>query len=353
MKFSIILPVYNAERYLSQCLDSVHCQSYDNWECVCVNDGSTDNSLAILRKVEKGDSRFIVIDKENEGVSVARNTALREITGEYFLFVDADDYLHPECLKIAHHILTENSKLSGIVFKPNCRRFSDNHEAQLFSSEVVSNKYRVIKSPYDFFKSQNFIIGSPWGKIYSSDAYANYRFPVGVRMCEDVYYWDDIVSRVGNWAVVDGVIYLYRFNALSACHGNRCLSWYVDMLKAMCHTAEMIKKYAESRQDYVFAIGKYSNNNLLCQKGIFRLWRYIEDCDRKVLLDYIFNLRAFNNATRFDLALLLYGVCARLNAPNWIMDLCRRFDYLYGSGFVARGCQFIHFLKHRLIKRTI
>lgn len=92
-KISIIVPVYNAELYLPQCIDSLLNQTLKNIEIICVNDGSSDNSIDLLNEYALKDNRIRVIDKENNGVSQARNDALRIATGEYIMFVDADDWV--------------------------------------------------------------------------------------------------------------------------------------------------------------------------------------------------------------------------------------------------------------------
>lgn len=93
---SIIIPVYNAERYLSQCLESILNQTYKRLEIICVNDGSSDNSIEILKQNKNKDDRIIIIDKMNEGVSVARNIALQKARGHYVMFIDADDWIDSE-----------------------------------------------------------------------------------------------------------------------------------------------------------------------------------------------------------------------------------------------------------------
>lgn len=90
---SIIVPVYNAEKYLQKCLDSILEQTYQNLEIIIVNDGSTDNSGQICQEYEKKDSRIIYIEKENGGVSDTRNTGLDRMTGSYVTFVDSDDWV--------------------------------------------------------------------------------------------------------------------------------------------------------------------------------------------------------------------------------------------------------------------
>ncbi len=92
-KISIIIPVYNVEEYLRQSMDSVVNQTYKNLEIICVNDGSPDNSLEILKEYEAKDNRIVLIDKKNEGVAAARNDAMKIATGDYMMFVDGDDWI--------------------------------------------------------------------------------------------------------------------------------------------------------------------------------------------------------------------------------------------------------------------
>ena len=92
---SVIIPIYNAEKYLSRCLDSVLEQDYDNYEVIMVNDGSSDNSLDICNQYVKKDKRFSVITQKNKGVSEARNTGLSAAKGDYLQFIDSDDFILP------------------------------------------------------------------------------------------------------------------------------------------------------------------------------------------------------------------------------------------------------------------
>ena len=95
-KISVIVPVYNVEQYLPQCLDSIINQTYKNLEIICVDDGSPDNSGKILDEYAKKDKRIKVIHQENQGVSVARNTGLDNATGKYIGFVDPDDWIEAD-----------------------------------------------------------------------------------------------------------------------------------------------------------------------------------------------------------------------------------------------------------------
>ena len=101
---SVIIPIYNVEKYLRRCLDSVKNQTFQDWEAICVNDGSPDNSAAILAEFAAGDARFKVVNKENGGLSDARNAGMQVATGEYILYLDSDDFIHPQTLEIAHRM---------------------------------------------------------------------------------------------------------------------------------------------------------------------------------------------------------------------------------------------------------
>ena len=98
---SIIIPVYNVERFLERCLDSVLAQTWRDWEAVCVNDGSPDSSQAILERYASGDSRIKIVNKPNGGLSDARNVGLKNAAGEFIVYLDSDDFIHPQTLEIA------------------------------------------------------------------------------------------------------------------------------------------------------------------------------------------------------------------------------------------------------------
>ena len=104
---SIIIPAYNAEKYIEQCIDSIISQTYKNIEVIIVNDGSTDNTLAICEKYAKEDKRIKIVKKKNEGVSKARNDGIKIATGKYIMFIDSDDYIDDDYIEIMHKNIVE------------------------------------------------------------------------------------------------------------------------------------------------------------------------------------------------------------------------------------------------------
>lgn len=143
MLFSIIIPVYNVEKYLCACLDSVINQTFFDWEAVCVNDGSNDGSAVILREYAAKDNRFRVVEQPNAGLSAARNTGLKYAAGDYVLFLDSDDWLETNALETLAGNLDDEDMLcfSG-------RRYLELDDRYLPSDQLEE---RVYHSGMDYY----------------------------------------------------------------------------------------------------------------------------------------------------------------------------------------------------------
>lgn len=152
-KVSIVIPVYNAEKYLNQCLESLCNQTLTDFEVICVNDGSKDSSLEILKNFASKDSRFIIINKKNEGQGIARNIAIEQAKGEYLLCLDSDDWLEKDGLKKAYNKITADK--TDILFF-DVYRYIDKEQKK------YTLKYTEI---YKNFKNQPFNMKSA-GKTY-------------------------------------------------------------------------------------------------------------------------------------------------------------------------------------------
>lgn len=164
-KLSIIIPVYNVEKYLSKCLESILKQPFKDLEVICVNDGSTDGSLDVLQKIKKNDDRVVIIDKKNEGSGIARNIGLSTAQGEYVYFIDSDDWLEDDALaKIiakADELQTDILVFGGLSYyngKGQNGAYSKNKLPKKYFGKVVSAK--DIKK--DIFKFPS----TAWTKLY-------------------------------------------------------------------------------------------------------------------------------------------------------------------------------------------
>jgi len=107
-KISVIIPMYNVEKYLKRCLDSVLNQTFQDWVAICVDDGSPDKSGKIAEEYAARDKRFVVIHKQNGGLSDARNAGMKKVKSEYVMFLDSDDFIHPQTMEIAYEIARKN-----------------------------------------------------------------------------------------------------------------------------------------------------------------------------------------------------------------------------------------------------
>lgn len=144
-KFSIIIPVYNVAPYLRECLDSVLAQTFADWEAICVDDGSTDESGAILDEYAARDSRFRVFHKENGGVSSARNLALDNVRGEWVWFVDADDVVWSKSLKSFAATLSDGRDVDSLSFE--CIDFDSQSEVAADSITRKTDVYEGCSLP--------------------------------------------------------------------------------------------------------------------------------------------------------------------------------------------------------------
>lgn len=212
-KVSIIVPVYNVKIYLKRCLSSIQNQTLKEWECICVDDGSTDGSGAICDQYADGDVRFKVVHKENGGVSSARNAGIDEARGEFIGFVDADDWIEVQTYEIAYK--TAKSKQVEIV-QWNGWRVDEHYDKIPFYDDNVHLKegYFSIKDDVSYFN------GSVWNKLFSSDLFSSskLRFPEGIKLCEDRYISFMCLVNAGHCYEIDSFLYYYYERNDSAVH---------------------------------------------------------------------------------------------------------------------------------------
>ncbi len=203
---SVIIPVFNVERYLDECIQSVINQTYTDWECILVDDGSTDGSGDICDKWKEKDGRIHVVHQKNWGVSKARNRGMEEATGDFFAFVDADDWL-------SHDYLSEMVQtsadivVSGYIVEQGdgCSRVCMPIESKVFSLEP--------KFVADFVElNQLFLFYAPWGKLYRrSIINGNFlRFPEGCSYGEDLQFNYSYLESVSSISQVPVANYHYR-----------------------------------------------------------------------------------------------------------------------------------------------
>ena len=214
--FSIIVPVYNVEKYLRQCLDSIKMQTYKEIEVVLINDGSTDESRTICDEYVKYDSRFRVVHTINQGVSVARNLGIKESSGDYILFVDSDDYLEMNAVYKINKILENKSydlMIYGIVKEVEDKKIIIN-SSEFLNEEYKSNEEIKGILPY-LIKTE--MINSPI-KVYKSDLLKKEKiyFDNNINIGEDYLFNMKCFLHANNLYIIKEPLYHYMIRNIKS-----------------------------------------------------------------------------------------------------------------------------------------
>lgn len=222
---SIIVPVYNVEKYLSQCLDSLMNQTYRDLEIICVNDGSTDESLAILEQYAAKDERLRIITQDNQGVSCARNMGMQEAKGDWIMFVDSDDWIETDCCQMVLDV-TQDTELVLFPYVREYRnssapkRFLGNEEIEFDETNIHQLYERLIAPKGKELRHPDNIdsLSTPWGKLYCSEIIRDYHLSfvstdeIGT---EDLLFNVEYLKYVHRAFYLPESLYHYRKSTLS------------------------------------------------------------------------------------------------------------------------------------------
>lgn len=201
-KISIIAPIYNAEKTLHKCVDSILNQSYKDWELLLIDDGSTDGSALICDEYARQDKRIKVFHKPNGGVSSARNWGLDNAVGEWITFVDSDDYIVDETLNLDWNIIDEDF----LIF-PFYYRCCDGKV--VFYSLETKGRIDSLKS---FLEKEldKYNFRTPWSKIFKNRIIDNLRFDEKIRCGEDTLFVLSYLNRIANCRIFDSPFYVFN-----------------------------------------------------------------------------------------------------------------------------------------------
>jgi len=201
---SVIVPVYNVEKYLPACIESILCQTYSELEIILVNDGSPDKCPEICDEYAKKDSRVKVIHQSNQGLSSARNTGIDNSSGKYIIFVDSDDTIEPTMVE----------DLYTCVIKYNCSMAACGRKYVFEDGKVVCKVPDNIEKVFSFsdaIREMNtyfYFDMSAWAKIYKRELFDNIRFPVG-RLSEDFFIMYKLIALSQKVAYISKPLYNY------------------------------------------------------------------------------------------------------------------------------------------------
>lgn len=208
---SILIPCYNVEQYLSQCLDSVVNQTYKELQIVLVDDGSMDNTLRVAQMFADVDSRIEIYHQENQGVSPTRNYLLEKIKGDYLLFVDSDDWMEPDMVEF---LLVESESSDADI--STC--------GMVINDTAVSSDFKKVEhtslSAVERFLYHTEFRGSLWNKLVKTSLLHNERFHCGISYGEDALFCWQILKHCHKVNYTDRQLYHYRMNQTSISHSN-------------------------------------------------------------------------------------------------------------------------------------
>lgn len=212
-KVSIIVPVYNTEKYVEECLLSLKNQTYSNIEIVVVNDGSTDNSLKICQKFTGSDDRFKIISKENQGLNDARRTGFENSTGDWIVFVDSDDYIDVDFVKKMLNLATKNN--ADLVVCEMCEftdgqkpvKNSKNQPPRIMTDRVEILKWNAVDIHPDFIGHTM----TAWGKIFARSLFSQVDFQKSnYRQNEDEFFLVQFYAAAQKVVIDFEQLYFYR-----------------------------------------------------------------------------------------------------------------------------------------------
>lgn len=220
----IVVPIFNTEKYLEKCLKSIHKQTYQNWKCLLVNDGSTDSCSQICEAFVNSDSRYTYIYEENKGISAARNKGIECAIGfsakcegnDFICFVDSDDYIEPVYLEKMLEPYQSNSNIDLVI----CNYFNDNMPKK--NSFITQSKSRVrnrIETMREFANPKSFK-GFAWNKLYRLDLIKqnNLRYDMNCILVEDALFNHQYISCCEQSYYVDCPLYHYITRSDSITH---------------------------------------------------------------------------------------------------------------------------------------
>lgn len=251
---SVIIPVYNGQRTIRRCLESVENQTYKNIEIIVVNDGSTDNSQAIIDRLLRNiENKFIVQKDQNEGPEKARQTGLEVSHGDYIVFVDADDYLEKEAIEIMMNAMRKydadmvQCKFSIFVTVANCLKIHPTKPKKTGGMRLIE-KNEIMKKEYlSFFGCGSFNV-SLWAKLYKKETIK----PIccgNIFFGEDLYFNMQVFPRLNRICVIPNILYHYECQGVTS----KFMPRFMDDVKSLYCLKVKKAKEMQSQKAFLYS----------------------------------------------------------------------------------------------------
>ena len=246
MKISIIVPVYNGEKYIKKCIDSLIKQTYENIEIIVINDGSTDNTKAICESYS--DKRLIVVNNSNHGVSYSRNDGIKRSNGDYITFVDADDWIEDNCIEKNVRILEKNKNIDVLRYNYKLqggKAFQSNNLYELSNKMISKNEFD--NSFYKHFISDTENIPCLVMLLFiRKEIIKKIHFNEKLTMMEDVDFYFQIFREGSIFYFSKDELYNYYINSNSVTHSKKL---YLKNILGTLDTNKELKKYISDNKE--------------------------------------------------------------------------------------------------------
>lgn len=313
---SIIVPVYNTERYLTKCLKSILNQSYQNIELIVVNDGSLDGSEKIIEEIAKDDSRVHLYNKENGGLSSARNFGISKSHGDYIIFVDSDDYISDKLIEICLDDIHEYN--SEII----CYGFQMMINGEEAGVKCCNNEGHLVLSRDEAISlliEESLIQGHACNKMFRKELFENIMFPIG-KTYEDSYIMHNIFLKANTITHINIPLYYYCLRNDSICH-----------TPSKSNLVDMVQSHIARYEDLNTLINK--DDKVLLLKGIkkyyIKMRRYLQkDYDVLQIERWIKNTEKTIQITSYSYVDILFVVSTHSKGAIKIIYKIRDILYL-------------------------
>lgn len=246
---SIIIPVYNVERYLNRCIESVVNQTFKDIEIILVDDGSPDNSPQLCDEWSKKDNRIKVVHKKNEGLGLARNTGMQHATGEFIAFIDSDDYVDLKMYEILYKkALTHNADIVYCGHKYGLKDGTYEDRSDFKEEKIFDNKEDLKKQSINYFYPLNgqYMMMSVWHSIYKREVIKTDFYSEREVVSEDLHFQLSAILNSKKIVYIPDCLYYYCYNGESLSHTFKFSKFYgfQKLLKLILSLFPDNKKYA-------------------------------------------------------------------------------------------------------------
>lgn len=255
IKISVILSIYNMERYLPECLDSIQKQSLKDIEIICVDDGSTDHSLQILQEKAQHDERIKLLQQSNKGAAVARNLGFQHSNGKYVIFLDSDDFFHRKMLEKAF-ICAEKHRTDIVIFRS--QEFDDDSQKYRSTPHTIKKYQLPARNPFTYRDIPDYIftfaMGWAWDKLYRREFVEKKHLMFQeIRTSNDLYFVFSSFVKADSIYVMNRVLAYHRINLCSSLSMTREKSWncFYLALSRLKEELETMQIYSEVERGFL------------------------------------------------------------------------------------------------------